>query len=379
MRLWIIMPSEPITDDRAYVFGSLQHVFEDVMVTLVRRDASDSSPPPRPPHAVLNIVSTHSRALLESIGSHAHDAGAALSSPTSAAWRAEDKRTYLEDYADISPPTRIARTLDDVRTAFEEFGGDIVVKDPFGMRGRGTERISSELDLPIASKVAENAVGPTRELIVQPFMHGFAKGDKRIITQRAPDGRIEIIGQIMRRPPPDSWKCNIRAGDWSSRPTSPTTNAPSLSRSPPVAASTTPRWTSPNTKAGCTTSNTTPPSGGSSTTTSAGTHDPSRRSAPSSVTSPRTVVPMTRRHRCRRAFTVTGEAICSRATGRGPSREGGGRSREGTILSPRGSNDSRAPWGSVLALGTPRSGPRSVHWARVRPIDRAANQRRPPR
>ena len=212
MRLWIIMPSEPITDDRAYVFGSLQHAFEDVMVTLVPRDASESPPPPRPPHAVLNIVSTHSRALLESIGSHAHDAGAALSSPTRAAWRAEDKRTYLEDYADISPLTRIARTLDDVRTAFEEFGGDIVVKDPFGMRGRGTERISSELDLPIASKVAENAVGPTRELIVQPFMHGFAKGDKRIITQRAPDGRIEIIGQIMRRPPPDSWKCNIRAG-----------------------------------------------------------------------------------------------------------------------------------------------------------------------
>lgn len=212
MRLWIVTPSDPVTDDRAYMFGYLKHVFDDVMVTRVARNAIESSPPPRPPHAVLNIVSTRSHALLESIESHARDAGAALSSPTRAAWRAEDKRTYVEDFADISPPTRIARTLIDVCAAFQEFGGDIVVKDPFGDRGRGTERISSECDLGIAKQVAENAVGPTRELIVQPFMHGFAKGDKRIITQKAPDGRIEIIAYIMRRPPPGSWKCNIRSG-----------------------------------------------------------------------------------------------------------------------------------------------------------------------
>ena len=135
-----------------------------------------------------------------------------LSSPTRATWRAEDKRTYIEDFGDISPPTRIARTLDDVHTAFEEFGGDIVVKDPFGMRGIGTERIASADDLMIAEQVAEHAVGPTRELVVQPFMRGFASGDKRIITQRAPDGRIEIIAYIRRRPPTGSWKCNIRSG-----------------------------------------------------------------------------------------------------------------------------------------------------------------------
>ena len=161
---------------------------------------------------MLNIVSGHSRTLLESIEAHASDAGAALSSPTRATWRTEDKRTYVEDFGDISPPTRIAQTLDEVRAAFEEFGGDIVVKDPFGIRGLGTERISSAGDLVIAEQVAENAVGPTRELIVQPFMRGFAAGDKRIITQRAPDGRIEIIAYIMRRPPTGSWKCNIRSG-----------------------------------------------------------------------------------------------------------------------------------------------------------------------
>lgn len=212
MRLWIITPSDPITDDRAYMFGYLKSVFDEVMVTRVARDAGESPPPPRPPHAALNIVSTRSLALLESIESHAHAAGAALSSPTRAAWRCEDKRTYVEDFADISPPTRIARTLDEVRAAFEEFGGDIVVKDPFGDRGRGTERISSQDDMEIAEQVAERAVGPTRELIVQPFMHGFANGDKRIITQTAPDGAIEIIAYIMRRPPPGSWKCNIRSG-----------------------------------------------------------------------------------------------------------------------------------------------------------------------
>jgi glutathione synthase/RimK-type ligase-like ATP-grasp enzyme len=206
------MPDEPITDDRAYVIGYLKSVFDDVMVTRVARDAHESPGPPRPPHAVLNVVSTHSYTLLESIEAHTREAGAALSSPTRAAWRAEDKRTYIEDFAHLSPPTRIARTLDDVRAAFEEFGGDVVVKDPFGMRGRGTERIRSDADLVIAENVAENAVGPTRELIVQPFMHGFVAGDKRIITQKTPDACIEIIAQIMRRPSPGSWKCNIRSG-----------------------------------------------------------------------------------------------------------------------------------------------------------------------
>jgi hypothetical protein len=212
LRLWIITPNDPFTDDRAYVFGYLKHVFDDVVVTRVQRDAIGSPPPPRPPHAVLNVSLSRSYSLLESIESHARDAGAALSSPTRAAWRAEDKRTYLEDFGDISPPTRIARTLDDVHTMFEEFGGDIVVKDPFGERGRGTERISSERDLVIAEEVARHAVGPTRELIVQPFMHGFTQGDKRIITQKTPDGRIEIIGHIMRRPRSGDWKCNLSSG-----------------------------------------------------------------------------------------------------------------------------------------------------------------------
>jgi glutathione synthase/RimK-type ligase-like ATP-grasp enzyme len=212
LRLWIVMPSDPITDDRAYVAGYLKHVFEDVMVSRVSRDAAALTPPPRQPHAVLNMMSTRNKALLESIESHASEAGAALSSPTWAAWNADDKRTYVEHFADVSPPTRIARTLEDVHAAFVEFGGDIVVKDPFGFRGQGVERISSESDLSIAEQVAANAVGPTRELVVQPFMSGFATGDKRIITQKAPDGRIEIIAYIMRRPPPGNWKCNIRSG-----------------------------------------------------------------------------------------------------------------------------------------------------------------------
>jgi carbamoylphosphate synthase large subunit len=208
----VITPTEPVTDDRAYLFGHLKSVFDDVMVTRADQSADRVPPPTRTPDAVLNIMSTWSYSLLESIEAHASAAGAALSSPTRAAWRGEDKRTYVEDFPDLSPPTRIARTLDDVRAAFDEFGGDIVVKDPFGYRGRGTERINSVDELPIAAQVADNAVGPTRELIVQPFMHGFAKGDKRIITQRSPDGDVEVIAQIVRRPPPGSWKCNIRSG-----------------------------------------------------------------------------------------------------------------------------------------------------------------------
>lgn len=212
LRLWILTPDAPFTDDRAYVFGYLKHVFDDVMVTRVARDAMEVAPPPRRPDVVLNVSLARSYPLLLSIEAHALAAGAALSPPTRAAWCAEDKRTYLEDFADLCPPSRIARDIEDVCSAFEDFGGDIVVKDPFGERGRGTERISSRADLGIAEAIAAAAVGPTRELVVQPFMSGFLDGDRRIITQRTPGGGLEIIGHIMRKPAPGDWKCNLSSG-----------------------------------------------------------------------------------------------------------------------------------------------------------------------
>jgi glutathione synthase/RimK-type ligase-like ATP-grasp enzyme len=134
-----------------------------------------------------------------------------VSPPGEAALRTEDKRTYLVDFPDVSPPTRIARSLADVQRALDDYR-EIVVKDPFGIRGQGVERIGCEADLEIAAHLLAHTTNDVRELVVQPFLSGFAKGDKRIIAQRMPNNDFEIIGQFWRQPPPGEWKSGLRSG-----------------------------------------------------------------------------------------------------------------------------------------------------------------------
>ncbi len=212
LRLWAILQDESITDDRAYLLGHLKSVFDEVMTTRAPRNGVAAPLPPRRPDVVLNLVSARNHTLLLDIEAKAAAFGAPLSPPTRGACRTEDKRTYLEDFSDVIPPTTIARDLDAVRAAWEAYGRDIVVKDPFVDRGRGVERIAAEDELAKAAAVRAAAVGDTGDLIVQPYLCGFSAGDKRIVAQRTPSNDFEIIAAIERRPPPGGWKSNIRAG-----------------------------------------------------------------------------------------------------------------------------------------------------------------------
>ena len=217
MRLWVLLPDENLTDDRAYLVGYLKSCFDVVMVTREARTASTCAPPQDRPDVVLNLVSSRSLALLAEIDRLAMEWGVPVSPPSRGSWRTEDKRTYLEDFADVSPPTRIARSVEEVEAFRHEFGGDIVIKDPFGDRGRGVERIRSSADLPVAEALLQNTILDTRELIVQPFFSGFVAGDKRVVLQRTPDDRFEITAYIGRKPPEGGWKSNIRSGGMSVR------------------------------------------------------------------------------------------------------------------------------------------------------------------
>lgn len=212
MRLWIILPNENLTDDRAYLVGFLKSCFDEVMATRVARDAVSCPSPPARPDVILNLVSSRSLNLLADIDRMASEWSVPVSPPSRGSWRTEDKRTYLEDFPDVSPPTRIARSVDDVEALRQQFGGSIVVKDPFGDRGRGVERISSKNDLVLAETLLEQTLLGTKELIVQPFFSGFQAGDKRVVLQRTPKDRFVITAYIERKPPKDGWKSNIRAG-----------------------------------------------------------------------------------------------------------------------------------------------------------------------
>ncbi|MCH2078756.1 MAG: hypothetical protein MK180_18090 [Rhodobacteraceae bacterium] len=212
MKIWIILPDEMLTDDRAYLVGFLKAEFETVWVSRATRVAHACPPPAGRPNVVLNLVGARNPELLADIDRQAAAFDAPVSPPSRGAWRTEDKRSYLEDFPDVSPPTRVVGTMAELQEAWRDFGGDIVVKDPFGYRGDGVIRIQAEDDLPSAAELMQSTLRDEGELIVQPYFSGFSKGDKRILLQRMPDNSFEIIAHIGRLPPEGGWKSNIRSG-----------------------------------------------------------------------------------------------------------------------------------------------------------------------
>ena len=212
MKLWIVLPDEKLTDDRAYFVGFLKSIFDEVMITRAARRAEAVAEPPKRPDVILNLVSARNRLLLDDIDAKGRRFGVPVSPPSAASWRCEDKRTYPDVFGGACPPTRIVRDTDTLQTVRAAFGGDVVVKDPFGDRGLGVERIRSDSDLPTAEHLLAHTVCDSRELVVQPYLSGFAKGDKRVLVQRTPANNFRIVAYIERRPPPDGWKSNIRNG-----------------------------------------------------------------------------------------------------------------------------------------------------------------------
>jgi glutathione synthase/RimK-type ligase-like ATP-grasp enzyme len=211
MRLWAILPDEPLTDDRAYLLGNLKRAFDEVESSFVSRSALRFPEPAQRPDLILNLAGGRSTALLNSLDRKAAEWRVPISPPGIAAAKADDKRSYIVDFSDLSPPTRIARSPEDLKKALTDFG-QMVVKDPFGMRGIGVERIMSEAELPLACELLANTTCDLNEVVVQPYLSDFAKGDKRVIVQRTPENRFEILGQIFRKPPPGEWKSNLRSG-----------------------------------------------------------------------------------------------------------------------------------------------------------------------
>jgi glutathione synthase/RimK-type ligase-like ATP-grasp enzyme len=217
MRLWTILPDETLTDDRAYLVGFLKGCFDTVWVTRAARTAADCTDPPGRPDVILNLVSSRSPELLAALDRRAAEWGVPISPPSRGSWRTEDKRTYLEDFPDVSPPSRIVRSVSELEAVRGAFGGDVVIKDPFGDRGKGVERIRGAEDLESAEALLQSTIRATGELVVQPYFSGFAKGDKRVVLQRMPDNSFEIVAYIGRVPPDGGWKSNIRSGGRSVR------------------------------------------------------------------------------------------------------------------------------------------------------------------
>ena len=149
-----------------------------------------------PPFDMGYITTTH---LLEMI----HPGTLVVNDPF---WvRNSPEKLLVLRFADLTPPTAIARDLATIRS-FKARHGDVILKPLYGNGGAGVFRLDAQ-DRNLAS-LHEVFMGINREpLIVQKFLPAVSQGDKRVILV---DG--EPIGAINRVPQAGQTRSNMHAG-----------------------------------------------------------------------------------------------------------------------------------------------------------------------
>ncbi len=156
-------------------------------VVLMRQD---------PPFDLGYITATH---LLERIA----DRTLVVNDPASV--RNAPEKVFVLDYARFMPPTLVTRSLDEAR-AFLRQHGAIVVKPLHGNGGKAIFRVGAEGEN--LSALIEVFNQTWREPhMVQAFLPGVAKGDKRIVLV---DG--EVAGAINRLPGEGEIRSNLAVG-----------------------------------------------------------------------------------------------------------------------------------------------------------------------
>ncbi len=165
----------------------------DIDVVLMRQD---------PPFDLGYITGTH---ILERL------AGTTLVVNDPASVRNAPEKVMVLDFARFMPPTLVARRIADVRefqarNIAKGLGGDLVIKPLHGNGGKAVFRIPADgSNLGALIEMFHNAwVEP---FMVQPFLPGVAKGDKRIVLV---DG--DYAGAINRRPGEGEFRSNLAVG-----------------------------------------------------------------------------------------------------------------------------------------------------------------------
>ncbi|MEM6441681.1 MAG: glutathione synthase [Pseudomonadota bacterium] len=158
-----------------------------VDVVLLRQD---------PPFDMSYVTTTH---LLERV----HPTALVVNDPF---WvRNCPEKILVLDFAELSPPTMIARDLASLR-AFKDAFGDVILKPLYGNGGAGVFRLQQG-DRNLAS-LHELFSGINREpLIAQAFLPAVEQGDKRVILIEG-----EPVGAINRVPQAGETRSNMHVG-----------------------------------------------------------------------------------------------------------------------------------------------------------------------
>ena len=156
-------------------------------VVLLRQD---------PPFDMSYITTTH---ILE----HIHPKTLVVNDPASV--RNAPEKVWVLDYARFMPPTVITRSLNVARQFLAEHG-EIVVKPLHGNGGKAVFKVGRD-GQNLASLIEVFNTAYREPHVVQAFLPGVAKGDKRIVLV---DG--EVAGAVNRIPGEGEIRSNLAVG-----------------------------------------------------------------------------------------------------------------------------------------------------------------------
>ena len=122
------------------------------------------------------------------------------------------EKLLVLDFADLTPPTVVARDLDMLR-AFRAEHRDVILKPLYGNGGAGVFRLTPE-DRNLVSLHELFSTINREPLVMQKFLPDVAAGDKRVILV---DG--EPVGAINRVPATGETRSNLHVGGRAERAT----------------------------------------------------------------------------------------------------------------------------------------------------------------
>ncbi|MFD1787760.1 glutathione synthase [Sphingomonas floccifaciens] len=190
-RVWA--RAHPVTVQRVvgdhFSFGEAVNLDlgDEADVVLMRQD---------PPFDLGYITATH---LLERIS----DRTLVVNDPASV--RNAPEKVWVLDYAQYMPPTLVTRSLDEARAFLAEHG-EIVVKPLHGNGGKAIFKVGRD-GANLSSLIEVFNTAYREPHMIQAFLPGVAKGDKRIVLV---DG--EVAGAINRIPGEGEIRSNLAVG-----------------------------------------------------------------------------------------------------------------------------------------------------------------------
>ena len=190
-RVWT--EAHPVTvrpeEGNHFTFGAAEKIDlgDGIDVVLMRQD---------PPFDLGYITATH---LLERIA----DRTVVVNDPASV--RNAPEKVWVLDFARFMPPTLVTRDLDEARAFLAEHG-EIVVKPLHGNGGKAIFKVGRD-GANLSSLIEVFNTAYREPHMIQAFLPGVAKGDKRIVLV---DG--EVAGAVNRVPGEGEIRSNLAVG-----------------------------------------------------------------------------------------------------------------------------------------------------------------------